>query len=249
MTTRVGINGFGRIGRNFFRALEQGADIEIVAINDLTDNKTLAHLLKYDSILGRLDAEVSYETSASPSTATASPLSPSATQATSPAASSALTSWWSAPVSSPTPRRPRPTSRAAPRRSSSPPREERRRHFRYRCEPQVLRPRGSPHHLQRFLHHELPRPPGQGSRREVRHRAGLMATIHAYTGDQRIHDVFLTPTCVAPAPQPSNIRSHLHRCGQGRRPRSSPAEGQARRLRHARSGSHRLRHPTSPSSP
>ena len=62
MTTRVGINGFGRIGRNFFRAaLEQGADIEVVAVNDLTDNKTLAHLLKYDSILGRFDGEVSYD--------------------------------------------------------------------------------------------------------------------------------------------------------------------------------------------
>ncbi|WP_371152145.1 type I glyceraldehyde-3-phosphate dehydrogenase [Buchananella felis] len=62
MTIRVGINGFGRIGRNFFRAaLEQGADVEVVAVNDLTDNKTLAHLLKFDSILGRLDAEVSYD--------------------------------------------------------------------------------------------------------------------------------------------------------------------------------------------
>ncbi|WP_043535083.1 type I glyceraldehyde-3-phosphate dehydrogenase [Actinomyces polynesiensis] len=62
MTTRVGINGFGRIGRNFFRAaLEQGADIEVVAVNDLTDNKTLAHLLKFDSITGRLDAEVTYD--------------------------------------------------------------------------------------------------------------------------------------------------------------------------------------------
>lgn len=62
MTTRVGINGFGRIGRNFFRAaLEQGADIEIVAVNDLTDNKTLAHLLKFDSIMGRLGAKVSYD--------------------------------------------------------------------------------------------------------------------------------------------------------------------------------------------
>ena len=62
MTTRVGINGFGRIGRNFFRAaLEQGADIEIVAVNDLTDNKTLAHLLKYDSITGRFKGEVSYD--------------------------------------------------------------------------------------------------------------------------------------------------------------------------------------------
>ena len=59
MTVRVGINGFGRIGRNFFRAvLASGADIEVVGANDLTDNKTLAHLLKYDSILGRLNAEV-----------------------------------------------------------------------------------------------------------------------------------------------------------------------------------------------
>ncbi len=62
MTVRVGINGFGRIGRNFFRAVRAaGADIEIVAVNDLTDNKTLAHLLKYDSILGRLDQDVSYD--------------------------------------------------------------------------------------------------------------------------------------------------------------------------------------------
>ncbi|MGH8824838.1 MAG: type I glyceraldehyde-3-phosphate dehydrogenase [Jiangellaceae bacterium] len=62
MTIRVGINGFGRIGRNFYRAvLAEGADdIELVGVNDLTDNKSLAHLLKYDSILGRLDAEVGY---------------------------------------------------------------------------------------------------------------------------------------------------------------------------------------------
>ncbi|CED92201.1 MULTISPECIES: type I glyceraldehyde-3-phosphate dehydrogenase [Actinomyces] len=62
MTTRVGINGFGRIGRNFYRAaLEQGADFEVVAVNDLTDIKTLAHLLKFDSIMGRLGAEVTYD--------------------------------------------------------------------------------------------------------------------------------------------------------------------------------------------
>lgn len=62
MTVKVGINGFGRIGRNFYRAvLASGADVEVVAVNDLTDNKTLAHLLKYDSILGRLDGEVSYD--------------------------------------------------------------------------------------------------------------------------------------------------------------------------------------------
>jgi glyceraldehyde 3-phosphate dehydrogenase len=57
--TRVGINGFGRIGRNFFRAaLERGADFEVVAFNDLGDVETMAHLLRYDSVLGRLADEV-----------------------------------------------------------------------------------------------------------------------------------------------------------------------------------------------
>ena len=60
MSVKVAINGFGRIGRNVFRAAhDSGADLDIVAINDLVDTETLAHLLKYDSILGRLDAEVS----------------------------------------------------------------------------------------------------------------------------------------------------------------------------------------------
>ena len=67
MTIRVGVNGFGRIGRNFFRALDaqraegKNTDIEIVAVNDLTDNAALAHLLKFDSILGRLPYDVSLE--------------------------------------------------------------------------------------------------------------------------------------------------------------------------------------------
>jgi glyceraldehyde 3-phosphate dehydrogenase len=67
VTVRVGINGFGRIGRNFYRALlaqqaeGTGPDIELVAVNDLTDNATLAHLLKFDSILGRLPFDVSLE--------------------------------------------------------------------------------------------------------------------------------------------------------------------------------------------
>ena len=55
MTMKIGINGFGRIGRNFFRAAkQQGADFDFVAVNDLTDASTLAHLLKYDSVLGTL---------------------------------------------------------------------------------------------------------------------------------------------------------------------------------------------------
>src|SRR4051794_33944668 len=59
MTVRVGINGFGRIGRNFYRAIRsQGADIEVVAVNDLGSVETMAHLLKYDSITGRFPGEV-----------------------------------------------------------------------------------------------------------------------------------------------------------------------------------------------
>jgi glyceraldehyde 3-phosphate dehydrogenase len=59
MSVRVGINGFGRIGRNFFRsARRRGEDVEVVAVNDLGDAATMAHLLKYDSVLGPLDAEV-----------------------------------------------------------------------------------------------------------------------------------------------------------------------------------------------
>jgi glyceraldehyde 3-phosphate dehydrogenase len=62
VTVRVGINGFGRIGRNFYRAaLASGNDIEIVAANDLTDNGQIAHLLKYDSILGRLPGDVTHD--------------------------------------------------------------------------------------------------------------------------------------------------------------------------------------------
>jgi glyceraldehyde 3-phosphate dehydrogenase len=67
VTIRVGVNGFGRIGRNFYRALAtqqaegKAQDIEIVAVNDLTDNATLAHLLKFDTILGRLPEDVSLE--------------------------------------------------------------------------------------------------------------------------------------------------------------------------------------------
>lgn len=58
MPVKVGINGFGRIGRNIYRAAMNDPGIEFVAVNDITDPRTLAHLLKYDSVLGNLDAEV-----------------------------------------------------------------------------------------------------------------------------------------------------------------------------------------------
>ena len=61
MVIKVGINGFGRIGRNFFRAVFQDNEIDVVAINDITSAQTLAHLLKYDSVLGRFGADVRVE--------------------------------------------------------------------------------------------------------------------------------------------------------------------------------------------
>ena len=61
MTIKVGINGFGRIGRNIFRLLLNHPSIEVVAINDIADNRTMAHLIKYDSIHGVLPFDVSYD--------------------------------------------------------------------------------------------------------------------------------------------------------------------------------------------
>ena len=58
MAVKVGINGFGRIGRNIFRTALGDKDIDFVAVNDITDTKTLAHLLKYDSVLGNLEHDI-----------------------------------------------------------------------------------------------------------------------------------------------------------------------------------------------
>ena len=94
MPVRVGINGFGRIGRNVFRAAQAAsADIEWVAVNDLTDSKTLAHLLKYDSILGPYPGTVEVDRRrASSSTATSCGCWPSATRPPCRGATSASTS-------------------------------------------------------------------------------------------------------------------------------------------------------------
>ncbi|MCS7313062.1 MAG: type I glyceraldehyde-3-phosphate dehydrogenase [Acidobacteria bacterium] len=61
MVARVGINGFGRIGRSFFRVAYRDSDFQVVAVNDITDARTLAHLLKYDTVLGRFEADVRYD--------------------------------------------------------------------------------------------------------------------------------------------------------------------------------------------
>ena len=93
MPTRVAINGFGRIGRAVLRiAHEREADIEIVAVNDITDVPTLAHLLARDSVYGRFPASVTAATGRSTSPAARSARSPSTTRPTSPGPTSASTS-------------------------------------------------------------------------------------------------------------------------------------------------------------
>ena len=191
MTVRVGINGFGRIGRNFFRAVRaSGADIEIVAVNDLSDNKTLAHLLKYDSILGRLDGDVSSTDISIKVGDSRDPVfaerDPSKLALGRPRAS---TSSSSPPASSPTPPRPRPTSTPAPRRSSSP---------RPATNEDLTIVMGVNHEDYDPAQHNVISnascttnclaPMAKALDDEFGIVKGLMTTIHAYTADQNLQD-------------------------------------------------------------
>lgn len=121
MSVKIGINGFGRIGRNFFRAaLAKGSDLEIVAVNDLTDNKALAHLLKYDSITGRLDATVELDGDRIVVNGKPIIVLEERDPANLPWASWESTSSSSRPAASPSRRTRASTSPRVPRRSSSP---------------------------------------------------------------------------------------------------------------------------------
>ena len=175
MAVKVGINGFGRIGRNVLRAArQQGADIEFVAVNDITTPATLAHLLKYDTILGRFPGTVSVDGDAIVVDGKQVKVLAERDPENLP--------WHDLGVdvvvesTGPLHRRHRgqgPPRRPARARSSS------RRRPRTRTSPSCigvndegLRPRRAPHHLQRLLHHQLPGAGGQGAQRHVRHRVG-----------------------------------------------------------------------------
>ena len=199
MAIRVGINGFGRIGRNFFRAqLERGGDIEIVAANDLGDQATMAHLLKYDSNLGPFAGRRRARRRRHPRRRRGG-------QAVLRARSRRD------PVGRPRRRRrarvdrllhrSRGRAEASRRRRQEGrhlrTRHRSRRHDRARRQRRRLRQGLAPHRLQRLLHDELRRADGEGAARRVHGRAGL------HDDDPRVHE---RPAHPRPAAQGSAAR-------------------------------------------
>ena len=190
MAVKVGINGFGRIGRNIMRAALGDKNIDFVAVNDLTNAATLAHLLKYDSVLGNLHARSRPRATRSRSTATSSRCCRCAIRRSCRGRTSASTSCSSRPGSSPTATTPPSTSPRAPRRSSSPRRprgpdftvvlgvnDEKYDPAKHQiisnasCTTNCLAP------LAKVLHQRF------GIRK------GWMTTIHSYTNDQQLLDL------------------------------------------------------------
>ena len=192
MAVRVGINGFGRIGRNFFRAQQAlGADVEIVAVNDLGDAATMAHLLKYDSVLGPFAGEVSLGDGVINAGGEQMKMLSERDPAALPWGELGVdvvlesTGFFTNARRSP----------EAPRRG----REEgghlgagdrSRLHGRARRQRRGLRQGAASHRLERVVHDELHRAAREGDRRPRRRSSpGFMTTIHAYTNDQSILDM------------------------------------------------------------
>jgi hypothetical protein len=235
---KIGINGFGRIGRQIFRiAHERG--MEIALVNDLTDNATLAHLLKYDSAYGRFPGEVSFddehlivdgrkvrataikEPARSPGASTASSrrrVDGDLHQAREGGAA--------------------PAGRGQEGADQRPVARRRRRHRPGR-ERGLVRRREARDRLERLLHHELPGRDHEGRRRDLRDRAG------DDDDDPQLHqrpDADRRPA-QGPPPRPQRRRQHralLHRRRQGRRQGAPQPPGHLRRRCAARPDRHRL---------
>ena len=240
MPVRVGINGFGRIGRNFFRAAkESGADIDFVAVNDLTDAATLAHLLKYDSVLGRYKGVVEH--------------SSDGIIVDGRGAQGRLAPRSRRPAVGRSRRRRRARVdrllRRPPRRGAHHGRRQEGRHLRARQGSRRharagrqrgdLRPRHPPADLDGVVHDQLPRAGRARAARRVRHRVGLHdddARLHGRPAPAR-HAAFRP---AARARGGALDHPDLDRRGARDRPRDPRAQGQARRHVDARPGAGRL---------
>ena len=242
MSVRVGINGFGRIGRNVFRAaLASKADIEWVAVNDLTDNATLAHLLKYDSILGPYPGTVEVDDEGI--TVDGKPRSRS-----SPSATPRSCGWGDLGVDVVLESTGFFTKREDAAKHLDARRQEghhlragqgRGHHGRPRRQRRPVRQGQARRHLQRVLHDELPGAVREGHPRGRRHRA------RPDDDDPRVHGRPEPPGRPAqrPAPRPrrrGEPRADVDRRRQGRRPRAAGAQRQAARLRGPRPRPDRL---------
>ena len=244
MTVRVGINGFGRIGRNFFRAVRaSGADIEIVGVNDLTDNESWPTC----SSTTRSWA-ASTPTCRRPTTVDQrrrpgdrAP-SPSATPPPSSGATSAPT--WSIESTgffTDATKAHAHIDAGAKKVIISAPASNEDITIVMGVNHERLRPGQPPRHLQRVVHHQLPRADGQGAQRRARHRQGPDdhgPRLHRRPEPARQHPQ-------GPAPRPRRRAQHrpdLDRRREGDRPGAARAQGQARRLRAARAGADRLGH-------
>ena len=244
MSVRVGINGFGRIGRNVLRAgLAKDADIEWVAVNDITDNATLGHLLKYDSILGPFPGSI--EVRDDGLLVDGNEIKVLAERDPAQAA-----------VEGPRRRR-----RARVDRLLHRSRDDAAKHLEAGAKKVVI---SAPGHRARTsrsssastttsttrpsttssptrrARRTASRPLAKVAHETVGIKHGLMTTIHAYTADQRLQDAPHRDLrrARAAADQP---RADVDRRGEGGRPRAARAQRQAPRLRGPRAGHHRLR--------
>ena len=220
-----------------------------MGVNDLTDNATLAHLLKYDSILGRFPAEVTPHRRRDRGGRHEDRGHGRARPGQAPVGRPRRRHRHRVDrATSPTPLRPAPTSTAAPRKVIiSAPAKNEDVTIVMGVNEGVYDPADAHDHLQRLLHHQLPRADGQGPARDLRHRARPdddHPRVHQRPGHPRL-------PAQGPAPRPGGRAEHdpdHDRRGQGDRPGHARAEGQARRLRRCACRCRPARRPTSPSS-
>ncbi len=241
MAIKIGINGFGRIGRNFLRASAGDPAIEIVATNDITDAKTLAHLLKYDSVLGGFKGTVSVDGDA---------IVVDGRKIRVLAEKEVGRLPWkdlgvevviesTGQIHQAAGRHPAHRERRSEEGRRLRPRHRSGRHHRHGRQREDLRPRQAPRPLERLLHDELPRPRRQGPPRGLGHRSGL------HDDHPRLHQRPEDPGCPPQGPAPGPGRRRVpdpddDRRRQGRRPGPARAQGQDRRHRHPRPDRQRL---------
>ena len=251
MAIRVAINGFGRIGRLVFRQAFGDPDFELVAINDITDAPTLAHLLKYDSVHGRCGPARCRDRRRHRGGRQAG-------QGDAPSRIPSTLPWKELGVDLVLESTGRFTKGEQAKAHIdagarwvviSAPGQGRRPHRGLRRQPHPARPGQAHHRLQRLLHHQLPGPGGQGACKEQFGIVnGLLTTIHSYTNDQKILDL----PAQGPAPGPGRRRvddPDLDRRRQGHGRGLPGAQGQAGRHRRARTHPGRLAWWTSRSPP